>query len=170
MDVRTSKDRADFIRRLAEFEKISAILWLVLSIIQIISVIAIIAGVWNLFASFSRFGMVKKIRNADPQVPSDYEGIGQLVVIGLINLFLGAVIGVVFVVLDFYVRDQILKNRHVFVSGSQEVIEQIPFMPQPSTDSVLNQLECLASLREKGVLDEGEFLREKQKILRTEHD
>lgn len=165
MDVRTTKDRDDFIRRIADYQKISAILWLVLSIVQIFSVVAIIAGIWNLFASFSRFGMGEKIRRADPEVPSEYEGLGQLIVIGLINLFLGAVIGVVFVALDFYIRDQILKNKHVFAGSADEVPEIDPLLSQPLSGAVIQQLERLASLREKGILDESEFTREKQKLL-----
>ncbi|MCK5862581.1 MAG: SHOCT domain-containing protein [Candidatus Hydrogenedentes bacterium] len=165
MDVQTTKDRADFIRRISDYEKVSAILWLILAIIQICSLVGIIAGIWNLFASFSRFGIVKKIRNRDPEVLSAYEGMGQLIVIGLINLFLGAAIGVVFVAFDFYIRDQILKNKHVFAGEAEEADAGLSFVPQALTVNMLDQLERLASLRETGVLDESEFLREKQRLL-----
>ena len=166
MDVRTPKERADFIRRMADYEKVSAILWLVLAVVQIVSVFAIIAGVWNIFASISRFGMEKKIRKADPSVPTEYEGLAQLIIIGLINLFFGAAIGVAFVAADFYIRDQILKNRHVFDGEAGETQSESVSGAVPATaGNVLEQLERLAILRDKGALDEAEFLREKQKIL-----
>lgn len=165
MDVRTPRDRAEFIRRMADYEKLSAILWLILSIIQILSIIAIVAGIWNFFASLSRFGMVKKIRALEADVPENYEGMGQLIVIGLINVLLGAVIGIVFVALDFYIRDQILKNKHVFTAGNGDLGGDLWSAPEEITGNMIGQLERLVSLREKGILDESEFLREKQKLL-----
>lgn len=107
-------DTETLIRRIADYERISAILWMVLGIIQICSVYGIIAGVWNIFASISRFTLIKRIRARELGVPKAYEGITQLVIIGLVNLFLGGVIGVLFVAFDFYVRDQVLKNAHLF--------------------------------------------------------
>ncbi len=38
------------IRRIADYERMSGILWIVLGVIQICTVVGIIAGVWNVFA------------------------------------------------------------------------------------------------------------------------
>jgi hypothetical protein len=54
--------------------------------------------------------------------PSDIPGYGVArndsltlyIVIGLLNLFFGAVIGIVLVGVDLWIRDQILKNARLF--------------------------------------------------------
>jgi hypothetical protein len=38
----------------------------------------------------------------------------QLVIIGVVNLLLGAVIGALWVIIDFIIRDKVLRNRHIF--------------------------------------------------------
>ena len=40
-----------------------------------------------------------------------------LVVIGVVNLFFGAVFGLLFVGFDFYIRDLVLTNREIFSGG-----------------------------------------------------
>jgi hypothetical protein len=50
----------------------------------------------------------------DARVPAAYEGVAQLIIIGILNLLLGGVIGVLFVVFDFIIRDMVLGNRHLF--------------------------------------------------------
>lgn len=110
------------IRRIAEYERISAIVWTVIAIIQILSVVAIIAGLWNLVAAWTRFRIVPHIQARNCRVPEAFEGITGLVVIGLINLFLGGVVGVIGIVLDFVVRDHVLKNRHLFDRECEEAM------------------------------------------------
>jgi hypothetical protein len=102
------------IRRIADYERASGILWIVLGSIQCLTLVGIIAGIWNILAGVSRLRAVPLILQRDPGVPSMVEGIGQLVVIGLLNVLLGGVIGVVFVAFDFYIRDVVLQNRHLF--------------------------------------------------------
>lgn len=102
------------IRRIADYERLSAILWMILGIIQILTIVAVIAGVWNLFAAWSRFRLVPLIRERNHDIPEVYEGVAGLVIIGLINLFLGGLIGVAFVIFDFIIRDKVLSNRHLF--------------------------------------------------------
>lgn len=164
MDVRTEKDAADFVRRVADYQRISAILWLVISIVQICSLVGIIAGLWNLFASLSRFGLVKRIRAREPDVPSEFEGLGGLIVIGIINFFLGAVVGVAFVGLDIYIRDQILKNRHVFCGEVIATTEPV-VRASPVSSQYIEQLERLVGLYDRGFLSTEEFVREKQRLL-----
>ena len=109
------------IRRIAEYERISAIVWAVIAFLQIISVVAIIAGIWNAYASYTRFRLIPYIEARNKHVPASFESITGLVIIGLINLFLGGVIGVVGVVMDFVVRDYVLRNRHAFDREDREI-------------------------------------------------
>ena len=45
------------IATIADYERASAIIWLILGIVQVLSIVAIIAGVWNIIAATSRFKM-----------------------------------------------------------------------------------------------------------------
>lgn len=103
------------IRRICDYEGISGILWIALGIFQICTILGIIAGVWNIIAGISRRNAVELIAQRDPKIPLMYQGVAQLIVIGLINLFLGGVIGLIFVAFDFYIRDKVLTNASLFV-------------------------------------------------------
>ena len=105
-------------RRIAEYYRISAILWLILAIFQILSIFGIIAGIWNLFACASRFSIAKDIQKRDPLVVEAHEGTGQLIALGIINFLLGGMIGVAFVGFDFFIRDKVLSNAHIFTAGA----------------------------------------------------
>lgn len=102
------------VRRVADYERISGILWIVLGVLQCLTLVGIIAGIWNIFAGLSRVRAAPIILSRSPGVPAMFEGVGQLIVIGLVNLFLGGFIGVLFVIFDFIIRDMVLKNRHLF--------------------------------------------------------
>ena len=104
----------DTVRRIADYERVSGILWIVIGVFQCLTLIGIIAGIWNIFAGISRIRIVPTILQRDPRVPAAFEGIGQLIVIGIINLMLGGVVGVLFVIFDFVIRDMVLRNRHLF--------------------------------------------------------
>lgn len=104
----------EVIRRIADYERISGIIWIILAIIQICTIYGIIAGVWNLIAGISRIRFVKAIQQRDSSVPREFEGVVMLVIIGVVNLLLGGIVGVLFVAFDFYIRDQVLSNRHLF--------------------------------------------------------
>lgn len=119
--LRESADEAT-VRRIAEYERISAIVWTVIAAVQILTLVGIIAGLWNLYAAWTRFRIVPHIQARNREVPAAFESITGLVIIGLINLFLGGVIGVIGVVLDFVVRDHVLKNRHLFDQESEEAM------------------------------------------------
>lgn len=107
-------DDATTLRRIADYERVSGILWIVLGSIQCITLVGIMAGVWNIVAGVSRVRAAPLILARDPGVPSMFEGVAALVVIGLVNVFLGGAIGVVLIVFDFVVRDMVLKHRHLF--------------------------------------------------------
>lgn len=102
------------VRRIADYERVSGILWIVIGAFQCLTLIGIIAGIWNIVAGISRIRAVPIILQRDPRIPAMFEGIGQLIVTGVINLLLGGVVGVFFVVFDFVIRDMVLGNRELF--------------------------------------------------------
>lgn len=102
------------IRRIADYERVSGILWIVLGVLQCISLVGIVAGIWNIVAGISRVRSTSAILARDPGVPAMFEGIAGLIVIGIVNLLLGGAIGVIFIVFDFVIRDMVLNNRHLF--------------------------------------------------------
>lgn len=111
------------LRRLATYQQVSGVVWLIIAALQILGGVTVrsdlwlvIAGVWNIFAGVSRFGAAKQIRARDPGVPEAFEGVVQLAIIALINLFVGGVIGLIWVGFDVFVRWQVLKNRALFIA------------------------------------------------------
>lgn len=155
-------ERENLARQLADYEKLSGVLWIVLGAIQICLVVTALAGVWNVFAGLSRLGMARRIRAYDPLVPKAYEGIVQLVVIGIVNFLLGGFIGLVLVGLDFYIRDKVLSNRWAFEGEGSAPVRMTA--PGPSV-SALDSLEQLGRLRDRAILTAEEFDREKARIL-----
>lgn len=111
---------AQTIQRLAEYVKLSGIVWIVIGALQICMILTAIAGVWNVLAGLSRLASAKEITRRDASVVESFRGSTQLVVLGLINFWLGAVFGVVMIGLDFYFRDQILKHEHLFTEQSPD--------------------------------------------------
>lgn len=101
-------------RGIATYERVSGVVWIVLGVVQMLSIVLIIAGIWNILAGISRLGVAPRIERRDAAVPQLFEGVVGLVLIGLVNLFFGAFIGVVMVGVDFYVRQRVLDNRHIF--------------------------------------------------------
>jgi hypothetical protein len=107
-------EAARFRRKLAGYERLSGIVWLVIAIVQCLSVVAIIAGIWNIFASISRFRFAKAIRTGHPGIAQAYEdNLWMLIVMGCVNFFLGGFLAAGWIGFDFYVRHKVLKNRRL---------------------------------------------------------
>lgn len=105
------------VRRLAEYERWSGWTWLVLGIILVLTGVGVIAGAWNIYASITRIKFAPRVERRDASVPAAVEPLKWYVIIGVVNLVFGGVVGVVLVGVELYVRDQILKNRHLFTSA-----------------------------------------------------
>lgn len=105
------------IRRISDYERVSGILWIVLGIIQTLTIILAIAGIWNVIAGITRVSAAGRIQKRDRRIPSEFEGIAMLIIIGIVNFLLGGLIGLLFVGFDFYIRDLILTNRRVFTAS-----------------------------------------------------
>jgi hypothetical protein len=157
------------IRRLADYERISGIFWIILSIFQIYFVWTAIAGMWNIFAGVTRIRVAKLMRQRDPTIAAACEGIAQLIIIGIVNLLVGGVIGILFVAFDFYIRDKVLTNAHVFTgqqatSGPSSV--SLPLTAaRPDVADFEQHLGTLAKLRDDGVISEEDFGQKKKQIL-----
>lgn len=108
------------IRRIADYQRVSGILWICIGAIQLLTVVGIIAGAWNIYAGITRINSCKFILARGPHVPRAFESVTQLIVIGLINLLIGGVIGILFVAFDFYIRDLVLKNASLFRQSQPE--------------------------------------------------
>lgn len=118
VDSRTSQNPV--IRKIANHQKTSNIIWLIIAIIQICSVYLIIAGIWNLVGTICTWKFPERILNQDSTIPDDYEGIVGLIIMAIINLLVGGVIGVLLIVFDFYIRNLVLENRHLFNKAVKE--------------------------------------------------
>ena len=153
--------------KIAGYEKASAIIWLILGILQVLIAVEIpffiIIGVWNIIVSVSRFKMIDRIRSLDPKVPFEYEGIVGLVIFGIVNLLLGAIIGIAGIVVDFYVRDQILKNRNLFDPDYQ--FDVVKTTSNKNTENAYQLLMKLGELKAQKLISEEEFAAEKAKLL-----
>jgi len=76
--------------------------------------VLLLMGALNAYGALSRFRMAKLIEQRRKVVVNSYEGIARLIVVGLVNLFFGMVIGALWVIFDFVIRDKVLKNRRLF--------------------------------------------------------
>src|SRR5215212_3183884 len=104
------------IRRIHDYERLSGILWIALGVLQILSICVLfifgiptmLVGIWNILAGISKLKIAPRILAREITVPAQFDSMNSLIVIGICNLVFGGVIGIIFVILDFYVRDQIL--------------------------------------------------------------
>jgi Protein of unknown function (DUF2510) len=121
---RTPSADDNLVRRLAEYTRWSGIAWIILGALQILGVVTIVAGAWNIYAGYTRIRASGPISQRSPGVPAAFQPLAGYVIIGLLNLLLGGVIGVVLVIVDLFVRDQILKNAHIF--AGPRAVEGVP--------------------------------------------
>ena len=102
------------VQRLYDYEHWSAIAWIVLGGLQVLSIILILFGAWNIYAGLRRLKTADRIKARDKTIPATFESLTGYIVFGLINLFFGAVIGIVLVGVDLWIRQQILDNTRLF--------------------------------------------------------
>jgi hypothetical protein len=163
-----TSEQQNIIRRLADYERLSSIFWLILGIVQIFLIWTALAGIWNIYASITRWKMPDRIRRRDPAIPSIYKNINGLVIIAIVNLLVGGLIGLLFVAFDFYIRDIVLTNAQLFSEDahteipSEEISEQTFPSSRPTIDE---QLRTLAGLKADKIISEEDFERKKNNIL-----
>lgn len=102
-------------QKLSQMENTAAIVWLIIGIIQLITTIGFIVGIWNIVVSIKRFKYAKSLTENQPPVYNTYANSQTtLIIFGVLNLFLGAVIGVAGVGYDFYIRSYVMKNKELY--------------------------------------------------------
>jgi hypothetical protein len=116
-------------RGLASYEQTSGWVWIAIGVLQVLLLITIIAGVWNIYVGINRRKLAPRIERRDPYIPASFESLTGYIVSGILNLVLGGVLGVALVALDLHVRDQVLKNRHLFAVGAVPAAPYGPATP-----------------------------------------
>jgi hypothetical protein len=160
---KTEKDAAEFIRKTAEYELISGIIWIIIAIIQICTCYCVVAGVWNIFVAVSRFKSIARVKARDPEIPKEEEdGLTSLIIVGVVNLIFGGVIGIACVCFDYFVRGRIMENKHVFNGIVLSESESGTVSEESDTASLLTRL---ARLHQQGALSDEEFNKMKQQLL-----
>lgn len=108
-------DSDEYFRKLSDYERTSGIIWLVLGIIQVISLVGIICGVWNIIVAIQRLQYSKELLKKPSGVAKQFENqLTGLIIILIINIFFGAIIGIIGAIFDFYVRNYVLTNREKY--------------------------------------------------------
>jgi hypothetical protein len=129
------------VRRLSEYVRWSGIAWIILGAIQILTLFAALAGVWNIFAGITRIRTGKAIKARSALVPAAFQGIAGLVIIGIINLVLGGFVGVILVGVDFFLRDKVLTNAHLF---TVQPVPTVRVSPATSFDTSVDGQTAIA--------------------------
>lgn len=154
------------IGRLADYQILSGIFWMVLGAIQISTFFLFaIAGVWNIYAGITRYKSAKRIRSRDVTIPKEFESVTQLIIIGVVNLILGGFVGLIFVGLDFYIRDKVLTNAHLFDGSAPSLYPSGAEGANLGGADFESQLRVLAKLRDDGVITPGDFDLKKRSLL-----
>lgn len=112
------------IRRIHDYQRISGFLWIAFGVLQVLAACPLalmlvgipiaLMGAWNIYAGMTHLKIAPAILMRDETIPARFESMTSLIVVTILNLVLGAIIGALFCIIDFYVRDQILANRHLF--------------------------------------------------------
>lgn len=102
-------------QKIAEYEKISSILWIVIAVIQILMIYPFIAGIWNLVNSIINFKFIKTIQPGNQAIYQHYQkNLWNIIAFLAINLLLGGIIGAILTIFDFWIRDYALKRAWIF--------------------------------------------------------
>lgn len=158
-------DTAAVYGKLADYEEYSGIVWLVIGIIQCLSVVGIICGIWNIVVATQRLKYSKEIKNGTAtNIYDTFEkDKSSIITMLILNIILGAVIGVIGAIFDLYIRDFVMKNEAVFKGKAEPSSTSKSEMP--------NELDIVAEIKKyKELLDidaitEEEFETKKRELL-----
>ncbi len=93
----------------------SNVAWLIIGAIQCFTLYAAAAGVWNIVNAIVALRNAKNITAHNSGVVPYFEGRKTwLIVLAVVNLILGGVVGIVLVLIEWYLRDYVLRNRSAF--------------------------------------------------------
>ena len=103
------------VKRIHDNVKICAILWIVIGAFQCISCAFIISGVWNIIMGIRELKFANAIVPGNRAVYDYYDNaMTNLIVGAVINFLFGLLVGCALSAFEFYIRDQVLKNRKAF--------------------------------------------------------
>lgn len=101
--------------KVRRWEIASCVAWIVIGIVQCVLLYTAAAGVWNVVNAILALRNVKNITAHNPGVvPYFDQRRVWLIVLAVVNLVLGGVVGVVLVLLEWLLRDYVLRNRGAF--------------------------------------------------------
>ncbi|MCM1113892.1 MAG: zinc ribbon domain-containing protein [Clostridium sp.] len=104
-----------YFKKLSDYEKTSGIIWLVIGIIQICTLVGAICGIWNIIAACSRLKYGNELLKKPKDVINNFENqLAQIIIIMILNIFFGAIIGVVGSIFDLFVRNYVIENKQYF--------------------------------------------------------
>lgn len=101
--------------RVRKNEIIVNVAWLVMGVVQVALLYTAAAGVWNIVNAILFLRNAKNIVPGNPGVVPYFEGRKTgLIIMGVVNLVLGGVVGVVLVLYELHVRQIVLDNAGAF--------------------------------------------------------
>lgn len=158
-------DTAAVYGKLAEYEEYSGIVWMAIGVIQCLSLVGIICGIWNIVVATQRLKYSKDIKNGTAtNIYDTFEkDKSSIITMLILNIVLGAVIGIIGAIFDLHIRDFVMKNETVFKAETE-------FAPV-SKSEMPNELDIVAEIKKyKELLDidaitEEEFEIKKRELL-----
>jgi hypothetical protein len=118
----------------------------------------LLCAFYNSIAAARRLSTVYRIEAHDPSIPDEFQGLVLLIILAVVNLWIGAYLGIILVGFDFYIRSRVLSARNLF-DGAPAIAE----VAEPPMDR-LDLLRRLGVLRDGGVITGAEFEAEKLRL------
>lgn len=160
-----SNDTADAFSKLSEYEEYSGIVWLAIGVIQCLSLVGIICGIWNIVVATQRLKYSKDIKNGTAtNIYDTFEkDKSSIITMLILNIVLGAVIGVIGAVFDLYIRDYVMKNETVF-KGKTE-LASVSKAEMSSESDIVAEIKKYKELLDIDAITEEEFETKKRELL-----
>ena len=103
------------VNRIRDMAKVCSIMWIVIGGFQCLSCVAIIAGAWNIYMGVRSFKSLNAFVPGNRALFESYNnGLTNIIITAVINFFLGGMLPIALSAFEFVIRDQVLKNKHLF--------------------------------------------------------
>lgn len=103
------------VNRIRDMAKICAIMWIVIGGFQCLTCVPIVAGVWNIYMGIRSFKSLGAFVPGNRAIFESYNnGLTNIIITAVINFFLGGMLPIALSAFEFVIRDQVLKNKHLF--------------------------------------------------------
>ena len=111
----TVSDEEMAVKRIRDNAKLCAILWIVIGVFQCISCVGVVAGGWNIVMGIRGLKFSQSIVPGNRAVYEAYDrSMTNLIIGAVVNFVFGLLIGCALSAFEFFIRDQVLKNRKAF--------------------------------------------------------